>query len=372
MQEVLFWLGAFLGHGALWVSVVNRLHGVGWRRSLIDALTLGCGMAVVGIPLIVAAVFLVSGPPSGVLLWYGWTSLAVFVGTMVARVAAPWDPWRDRRSVLESVDAIDLTEPRVSDSDAINRVAHWPINQLLHLHAEHRTLQLDRLPESCEGLKIAHLTDLHMSGRVHMDYYRRVVEIVNDWSPDLVCVTGDIVEYPAQLDWVEPTLGRLNKPKLGAWFVLGNHDKKKIDPDQVRSRLEDCGLRDAASAPTTIAEAGVTLCGDEQPWFGGPPPLTGEESFTLCLSHSPDRFGWASENSVDLMLAGHCHGGQVCFPLIGPLLCPSVHSVRLASGTFRRRGSVLHVSRGTGSFFPVRMLCPPELALLTLTGGKNG
>jgi predicted MPP superfamily phosphohydrolase len=84
------------------------------------------------------------------------------------------------------------------------------------------------------------------------------------------------------------------------------------------------------------------------------------------LAHSPDQFGWAQANEVDLMLAGHNHGGQVCLPLLGPIVAPSLHGVRYGSGTFRAGNTVMHVSRGTSSLTPLRWNCPPEIAVLTL------
>ncbi|MEN0111081.1 MAG: metallophosphoesterase, partial [Planctomycetota bacterium] len=92
----------------------------------------------------------------------------------------------------------------------------------------------------------------------------------------------------------------------------------------------------------------------------------GDASLRLRLVHTPDRFAAACAAGEHLVLAGHNHGGQVCCPGVGPLLCPSRHGVRYAAGTFRRGGTVMHVGRGTGSLFPLRYACPPELAFITL------
>ena len=66
------------------------------------------------------------------------------------------------------------------------------------------------------------------------------------------------------------------------------------------------------------------------------------------------------------MLAGHTHGGQIRFPLIGPVVCPSWHGTRYSSGFFDERPTLLHTSRGTGSLMPLRWNCPPEITKLVL------
>ena len=89
----------------------------------------------------------------------------------------------------------------------------------------------------------------------------------------------------------------------------------------------------------------------------------------ILLAHSPDQFRWAQANDIDLMLAGHLHGGQVKFPLLGAIASPSIYGVRYVAGVFRNSNTVMHVSRGVGSLTPLRIGCPPEVALLVLRRG---
>lgn len=371
--QAIFWATALIGHGFLWVEVVNRLHGLGWPRRLIDNVTSACGLLVSCLPVAIAWSLLASSPTQGSPAWatgYAWIAQATLACVVLSRIGLRWDPTLDRRSRLTEQRTLDLEAQLGDDAtgdDRVRRLARLPGNQVLRVSVEHLEVPLDRLPAELEGLRIAHLTDLHMSGRLALAYFQEVVRAVNEWQPDLICVTGDIVEYAPQLDWVAPTLGEL-RPRLGAYFVLGNHDAK-VDCQELRQRLAQAGLTDVGSQVVEAEYQGTTfrLCGDERPWFSDGPTLTESKAFTLCLTHTPDRFGWAIEHRVDLALAGHTHGGQVCFPLLGPLLCPSRHGVRYASGTFRRRGTVMHVGRGTGSLFPLRYNCPPEVALLTLT-----
>jgi predicted MPP superfamily phosphohydrolase len=111
----------------------------------------------------------------------------------------------------------------------------------------------------------------------------------------------------------------------------------------------------------------ATLIGNEHPWFKRPrlnPDCEGR--FRLLLSHSPDQIWWARRHNVTLMLAGHTHGGQGRLPLLGPLLSPSFHGSRYASGSFFKPPTTLHVSRGLSGTHLLRINCRPELSLLTL------
>jgi predicted MPP superfamily phosphohydrolase len=122
----------------------------------------------------------------------------------------------------------------------------------------------------------------------------------------------------------------------------------------------------------------LILAGNELPWFGPAADIgevsaseTSGQPLRILLAHSPDQFGWAQRHGVHLMLAGHNHGGQVRLPLLGAILAPSRHGVRYAAGAYRTGDTVLHVSRGTSSLTPIRVNCPPEIAILVLRGGNR-
>ena len=86
----------------------------------------------------------------------------------------------------------------------------------------------------------------------------------------------------------------------------------------------------------------------------------------LLLSHTPDNHPRAVRAGVDVMLAGHNHGGQICLPVIGPIYAPSTHGVRHAGGTYREGDMLLHVSRGLAGKQPVRSGARPEITRITL------
>jgi predicted MPP superfamily phosphohydrolase len=246
-----------------------------------------------------------------------------------------------------------------------------PGNQLLSVSVHEKRLRLPRLPSPLTGLKIAHLSDVHMTGRIDVPFYERIVDLTNELDADIVMVSGDLIENTRCWDWVPGTFGRL-RSQHGTYFVLGNHDVR-IDYLETRRRLKDAGLINLGERSTTITLRGVEvlLAGNERPWIDDivDPPATestGAAAFRILLSHSPDQYAWARRHRFDLMLAGHVHGGQIRLPPIGPILAPSGYGVRYACGVFHEPPTVMHVSRGTSSKAPFRFFCPPELTLLIL------
>jgi predicted MPP superfamily phosphohydrolase len=191
---------------------------------------------------------------------------------------------------------------------------------------------------------------------------------------DLVVVTGDIVDKEACLDWIPATLGRLTA-KHGVYFILGNHDKRIRDTAKLRKILTSSGLVDVGGRVVGIEVEGgeIHLAGNELPWF----PLRADADrfkpqareasvFRVLLSHTPDQYLWARDRNYHLMLAGHCHGGQIRLPVLGPIVSPSRYGARYASGLFFETPTLLHVSRGLSGTHPLRFNCQPELVKLVL------
>ncbi|HEX5470432.1 MAG TPA: metallophosphoesterase [Lacipirellulaceae bacterium] len=383
IHVVLLIVGA-AGHTILWVALVNRTHALGIHRHWIDGITNFCGLMFIAVPLLAAAAF--SGilvPPSA---WWAnvaskafWAYVVICAAICVVAIVQRWSWWRhpERRGTLLA----DRTS-RVKRADSDESLAapgiwswlsHLPGNEVLTVCLQEKEIAIPRLSQSHMPLRIVQLSDLHMSGRIERGYFERVVEMANAREPDLIAITGDIVEREKCIDWIPATLGRL-RASGGVYYVLGNHDLN-VNVERLKSVLAEAGLIHVGGVchEVDIRGAPVLLAGNELPWFkpasqiaARPAPDASDVPLRILLAHSPDQFAWARNNDVDLILAGHLHGGQVCFPLLGAVMSPSLQGVRYAAGVFTAGNTVMHVSRGTGSLTPLRYNCPPEVTALHL------
>jgi hypothetical protein len=310
---------------------------------------------------------------------------AMLCGGMLAYVMAAWCVRMIAHRLparLVSNDTVQLDIGRVLGyrpiGDRLTRMfAAIPGNQILMVHAHHKVLRMANLPHELDGLRIAQVTDLHMTGQLTRPFFDLAIDWTNRWQPDVVMITGDLVDDSACLAWLPDTLGRLQS-RFGVYAILGNHDQRLVDVPRLRQSLADSGIEDLGGRckMCTIRDISVLLAGNECPWFPPAPPIEREwqqpRPFSILLSHSPDQFPWARRHGFNLMLAGHTHGGQIRFPIIGPIICPSRFGVRYASGLFERPPTLMHVSRGLSGVHPLRFRCPPELTLLELRCDLNG
>jgi uncharacterized protein len=375
-----------LGHAILWASLVNRVHAFGIQRRWVDLLTLFCGVALVTVTLAVAAaLFATSGDGLGKLARSAaWIYLSACAMLCIVAIVQRW--WLtyhpERRGALAGNHTTTIDLRREAECAlAAPGVADWlsrlPGNQVFQLCIQEKQLPIPRLSSQHAGLRIAHLSDLHMCGRITKAYFEHVVEHVNRCEPDIIAITGDIVERNQCLEWIPDTLGRL-RAEGGVYYVLGNHDRH-VDEARLHAMLADAGLVYLGGTWTQTAVRGtpLVLAGNEVPWYQPAADLSNCPAhdaaglpLRVVLAHSPDQFRWAQERDVDLILAGHNHGGQVNVPILGAVLVPSKHGVRYASGAFRAGNTMMHVSRGTACLTPVRYFCPAEIAILVLQAGK--
>lgn len=246
-----------------------------------------------------------------------------------------------------------------------------PGNESFRLHLREWEVGLPHLPESFDGLEIVQLTDLHLAPCFDRKFFEAVVESCQGWHADLVVVTGDLIEDDSVVEWIEPLLCRL-EARLGKFAILGNHDRDH-HPDRIVAELSRAGFETRDGEWTTIERDGATLALGltSEPW--GRPlarhtmPLA---DFRILLSHSPDQFYAAVERGIDLVLSGHNHGGQIRFPLIGPVFMPSRYSRRFDRGFFRRGKTLMYVSEGVAGKHPYRYGCPPEVTRFVLRAAQ--
>jgi predicted MPP superfamily phosphohydrolase len=252
-------------------------------------------------------------------------------------------------------------------------LARLPGNNIFRVDFTERTLCFANLPAAWNGLSILHLTDLHFQGTPDREFHEHVMDFCRDWEPDLVAVTGDVIDSDKHHRWILPLLSRL-RWRFAAFAILGNHDRW-YDPRLVQRRLRRLGMHVLHNnwQPFDIRGEPMVVIGHEGPWVRPAPDLTACPSgvFRLCLSHTPDNIPWARRNQIHLMLSGHNHGGQIRFPVIGSVLVPSRYSRRYDCGTFEEGPTVLHVCRGLAGKHPLRYHCRPEVVKIVLQARES-
>ena len=337
---VILALGA-IGHVVLWVALVNRIHAVGIKRHWIDLITAMSGIMLATLPLLIAAVLTgyipaVVAPLSSAASRIVWMYLIVCAGVLIVAIVqrCNWSRHPERHGSLLSnhTSVICLKDPQTPllSPGIPSWLGNLPGNEVLKICVDEKAIAIPRVTHAGEPLRIAHLTDLHMSGRITRKYFERVVDETNALKADLIAITGDIVECQRCIDWIPETLGRLQAGS-GVYYVLGNHDRH-VDIEHLKTALADAGLVHLGGECRQLSIRGtpIILGGNELPWFkpasnfdSVPPHAEHDRPLRILLAHSPDEFAWAQANDVDLVLAGHLHGGQVRIPLFGAIFAPS-------------------------------------------------
>jgi len=240
------------------------------------------------------------------------------------------------------------------------------------LYARHQlgvtreSIGVSGLPTALDGLRIGLLTDIHRSRWVsHQDVSDAVTMLMAEQT-DLIILGGD---YVTLLDrqYVGPAadaLAPLSAPN-GVFAILGNHD----DDHDMPAALAKNGVQVLKDARThlTINGEGVELAGIRY-WTRRLVDIAavarGSTAPVILLAHDPRRLTEAAALNIPLVLSGHTHGGQVVLPGLGAI---AAQKFPVIAGIGRLKRTAMFVSRGVGTVYvPVRINCPPEVAVLTL------
>jgi predicted MPP superfamily phosphohydrolase len=228
------------------------------------------------------------------------------------------------------------------------------------------TLPVSGLPAGLDGLRIGLITDIHHSRLVPATDVERALTLAMESHPDLIVLGGDYVTFGdrAFVGPVAELLGTLNAPH-GVFAILGNHDDDRDMPAALSSKGFDV-LRDQRTDVSIRGET-LTLVGIRF-WTRRAENIArvvkGAEGATLLLAHDPRRLAEASALNIPAVLSGHTHGGQIVLPGVGAV---ARRSFPVLAGLGARRNTSIFVSRGVGTVYvPIRVNCPPEVALITL------
>lgn len=240
-----------------------------------------------------------------------------------------------------------------------------------------KRFRLANLPEALEGLRIFHLSDLHLGHYVTIDNLEDILTRAAKLSPDLILVTGDLSDDLEQLPAVLDKIAALS-PRLGCYAILGNHE-------HFRGVEEVCAIFARSPVPLMVNEHRVIKVGLTDIVLGGIDdpvtmhdidpdffprsldttfPSVPNDTFTLLMSHRPDAFPYAAERKIDLTLAGHTHGGQI--GLAGRSLLENAFPRSYLWGEYTLKDSLLYTTSGAGHWFPFRLGCPAEAPVIEL------
>jgi len=241
-------------------------------------------------------------------------------------------------------------------------------------------VELEGVPAELDGLRIAHLSDLHLGvpGRG-----RRAAEDAVAWvaerRPDLVCVTGDLLSRRSG----SPLLERLLRELGGCFVVLGNHDldetrdpfSQRVDPAAI-SALEGVTLLGDEAVAVELRGRRIQLVGVDPRTYrreeARPHELADlDAGLRVLLCHFPGIARRIPLEAFHLVLCGHLHAGQIVVPFPGGRLRLAHLRARDIEGVYRYGPSVLHVSPGLGTtFVPFRFFARPEVTELVLRIGS--
>lgn len=286
----------------------------------------------------------------------------------------------DRRHFLEQTAVLISATPFVA-------AGYGLLYERQNVEIVRQRVRLARLPKAFEGFHIAQLSDIHISPFTTADYIHRCVAIANELKPDLIALTGDYIAWDTeQQGEVVRTLAGLRAP-FGVFGCLGNHEEESGTGESITRLFTARGIQilREARAPIVLGGQTLNLIGTDDPngqtsetdYQGDVhrklrqiKDLMMPETVNILLSHGdfPDMFDRVAELGIDLMLAGHTHGGQLSLDFVHRGLNLSHLIYDYTSGWYEKNGTQLYVNRGIGTTgFPIRLGARPEITVFELS-----
>lgn len=371
---------ALVLHVWLWFGLVRRLGLRPWPRRII-AVVLVLATVALGARSWLRGT-LGTWSRAYEILAYAWIALvvcmalALALGELVRLGAKLWHVARPAPDDVDTARRVFLTETLPSSVVATGTVitGYGTYRAFTPPEVTQTVVAIPKLPPSLEGLTIVQLTDIHVGPFIRRKLIDRLVEQANALAPDLLVITGDLVDGSvAQLGESVAGLAAL-RARFGTFFVTGNHDYGSGDRAWVEF-LETHGIPSLRNRRVAIGDGGGTIdllgvddWGSARRRGGGydlDAALAGRDPdrASVLLAHQPTNFEVAAAQGIDLQISGHTHGGQI-FPM--------THLVGTRypydRGLFQHGDASIYVSRGCGFWGPpARVGSPPELATIILT-----
>ena len=360
--------------GSFLVLACHRLW-LSWFPSLWRWIAVSAALGVAGLVMNVPPVWRVL-PPGPVFTWVRgavilWgiltcgTTAAMALSRWLARREPPADPMR--RKMLAAARSAVVAAPAAALGYGTFLERRW-------LRQAEVNVRVAGLPKDLDGLRIAQISDIHLSSFLSADELAVAVDMANEFRPHLSMVTGDLITRDGDpLDACLRELKRL-KADAGVYGCMGNHEVYADCEAYVAEEAKRFGLRFLRGEAETLrfGQARLRLAGvDYQkmhaPYLTSAKALQEQGAFHVLLSHNPDVFETAAGQGWDLTLAGHTHGGQVTVEYLNQQLNLARFFTQYVYGHYQKEKSHIYVTRGIGTVgVPMRIGAAPEVALVRL------
>jgi predicted MPP superfamily phosphohydrolase len=305
----------------------------------------------------------------GAIIIWSLVSILALLAYAVTRVLPRVRPEYSaaRRSFLRAAQAVLFGAPAA--------VAGYGVFvERLRITLREQSIAVPGLPPDLDGLRLAQLTDIHLSPFLSARELDRAVAMANEARPHLALVTGDLITaYGDPLDVCLERLSRL-RTDAGIFGCMGNHEIYAGTEEYTAEQGARLGLRflREAATPLQFGSAILNLAGvdyqrSHKPYLVGAERLVRPGALNVLLSHNPDVFPVAARQGYGLTVSGHTHGGQVRVEILHQDLNIARFYTRYVDGLYRQGSSSIFVSRGIGTIaLPARLGSAPEVALLRL------
>ena len=245
------------------------------------------------------------------------------------------------------------------------------------------TISSSKLPESFDGYRIAHVSDLH-NAEMGKDN-EKLLAMLREAEPDMIAITGDLIDSRSTNVEIALQFIREAVKIAPCYYVTGNHEARVNEYGALKTGMEAAGviILEDARAEISLEGETITLIGINDPsyqtdyLFGDAQTVvdtklaelhTDSDGYTILLSHRPELFDTYADHDMDLILSGHAHGGQFRLPFIGGLVAPNQGLFpEYDAGIYTEGNTNMLVSRGIGnSILPFRINNRPEVLLIEL------
>jgi uncharacterized protein len=243
-------------------------------------------------------------------------------------------------------------------------------------HVREVDVPIAGLPDALNGLRVLHLSDIHLSAFLSEKELARVIDASNHLRAHLAVVTGDLISTRGDpLDACIRQLARI-KTDAGILGCMGNHERFVDCEEYTRAAAARYGIRflRLESQALRFGDATLNVAGvDYQPksqksiYLRGADRLIVPGAANMLLSHNPDVFPVAARQGYNLLLAGHTHGGQVTVEILEQAVNPARFFTPYVYGLYRSANAAAYVTRGIGTIgIPARIGALPEITVVRL------